>query len=260
MENRDSTGEIEPFEVLAIDFKYLNIADNHAPLKSKIVRGNDAPFMTSELRREIRYRSKLSKIARTKKTPQSILAFHKQRSKCNKLKFENKKSYFERVTEDGGKRFWQAIKPFVSDKGGHGNDEYVLEENGTLIKDPEMISSIFVDYYTHILEHATGNPPVEIPLSSSDSNDIIDDILSYYEDHESILSIKSKHPNISFTIPEPTEEEIYGILKSIDIKKATGLDTIPPKLIRMSADLLKTPFTNILKFYTSKFNYQIKWK
>lgn len=57
MENRDFTGEIEPFENLAIDF--LNVVDNHAPLKSKIVRGNDAPFMTSELRREIRYRSKL---------------------------------------------------------------------------------------------------------------------------------------------------------------------------------------------------------
>ena len=257
MENRDFTGEIEPFENLAIDF--LNVVDNHAPLKSKIVRGNDAPFMTTELRREIRYRSKLSKIARTEKTPQSILAFHKQRNKCNKLKFESKKAYFERVTEDGGKRFWQAIKPFVSDKGAHGNDEYVLEENGTLIKDPETISSIFVDYYTHILEHATGNPPVKIPLSS-DSNDIIDDILSYYEDHASILSIKSKHPNISFTIPEPTEEEIYSILKTIDINKATGLDTIPPKLIRMSADLLKIPFTNILKFYTAIYNYPDKMK
>ena len=256
-ENRDSTGEIEPFENLSIDF--LNVTDKHAPLKSKIVRGNDAPFMTSELRRQIRYRSKLSKIARTEKTPQSILAFHKQRNKCNKLKFENKKAYFTKVTEDGGKRFWQAIKPFVSDKGSHGNDEYILEENGTLIKDPDSISSIFADYYTNILEYATGNPPVQIPFSS-DSNDEIDDILSYYEDHESILSIKSKYPNISFTLPDPTEEEIYGILKTIDIKKATGVDTIPPKLVRMSADLLKTPFTNILKFYIAKFNYPDKMK
>ena len=250
-ENRDFTGEIEPFENLAIDF--LNVIDRHAPLKTKIVRGNDAPFMTSELRREIRHRSKLAKIARTEKSPQSILAFHKQRNKCNRLKFENKKVYFEKVTADGGKRFWQAIKPFVSDKGSHGNDEYILEENGTLIKDPGKISSIFVDYYTHILEHSTGNPPVQIPLS--DTSDIIDDILSYYKDHESILSIKTKYPNIFFKIPEPTEEEIFTILKTIDIKKATGLDTIPPKLVRMSANLLKTPFTNILKFYTANYDF-----
>ena len=256
-QNRDSSGEIEPFENLAIDF--LNIVDKHIPLKSKIVRGNDAPFMTKELRREIRHRSKLSKIAKTEKTPQAKLAFVKQRKKCNKLKFENKKGYFQKVTEDGGKRFWQAIKPFVSDKGCHGNEEYVLEENGALIKDPEEISKIFVNYYTHILEHATGKAPVQIPFSS-DSNDIIDDILSYYEDHESILSIKGKYPNISFKIPQAKEDEIYDILKSIDIKKATGLDTIPPKLIKLSADFLKSPLTEIINFYIDKNTFPDKMK
>ena len=250
-ENRDFSGEIEPFENLAIDF--VNVINKHAPQKTKIVRGNDAPFMTSELRREIRFRSKLAKIARTKKSPQSISAFHKQRNKCNKLKFQSKKSYFERVTVDGGKRFWQAIKPFISDKGSHGNDEYILEENGALIKDPDSVSSIFANYYTNILEHSTGNPPVQIPLS--DSNDIIGDILSYYKDHESILSIQNKYPNLSFRIPEPTEEEIFGILKTLDVKKATGLDNIPPRLISMSASLLKTPLTNILKFYIRNFSF-----
>ena len=257
-ENRDATGEVEPFESLAIDF--LNVIDKHAPFKSKILRGNDAPFMTSELRREIRFRSKLSKIARTEKTAQSRLAFQKQRNKCTKLKFKNKKVYFEKVTADGGKRFWQAIKPFVSDKGGHGNEEYVLEENGSLLKDPEEISRIFVNYYTHILEHSTGNPPVQIPFLSNSPNGKIDEILSYYEDHESIMAIKNKFTNLSFTIPEPTEQEIYDILKTLDIKKATGVDTIPPKLIRLSADLLKTPFTKSLKFYISKYIFPDKMK
>ena len=33
------------------------------------------------------------------------------------------------------------------------------------------------------------------------------------------------------------------------------MDTIPPKLVRMSANLLKKPFTNILKFYIANYDY-----
>ena len=144
----DFTGELDPFESLSNEF--LNIVERHAPQKSKVVRGNDAPFMTADYRREICHRSRLSKKARLDNTPQAKLAFHKQRNKCNKLRFEAKNNYFQRVTEDGGKRFWQATKPFISDKGTHGNEEYILEENGVLIKDPEEVSKIFIDFYTNI--------------------------------------------------------------------------------------------------------------
>ena len=56
----------------------------------------------------------------------------------------------------------------------YGNEEYILEENGDLIRDPIKVSSIFNEYYTNIVEIATGNPPVNIPLSGN--NDVIDDL------------------------------------------------------------------------------------
>ena len=37
------------------------IVNNHAPLKEKIVRGKNAPFMTKELRKAIMNRSRLKK-------------------------------------------------------------------------------------------------------------------------------------------------------------------------------------------------------
>ena len=37
---------------------FTNIANKHAPLKKKIVRGNDAPFMTKDLRKAIMNRSR----------------------------------------------------------------------------------------------------------------------------------------------------------------------------------------------------------
>ena len=37
---------------------FTNVANKHAPLKKKIIRGNDAPFMTKELRKAIMNRSR----------------------------------------------------------------------------------------------------------------------------------------------------------------------------------------------------------
>ena len=188
--SEDYLTNIDPFEAFALKFR--NVIDRHAPQKSKVVRGNDGPFMTAALRKEMRYRSKLSKLAKNSNTEQSKRAFRKQRNKCTSLLRKCKREYFERVTESGGKRFWQAIQGFVSEKGSHGNDEYILEENGNILKEPEEISEIFNEYFTNILKHSTGNDPIQIPLTS-DSSDIIEDILSYYGDHESILSIKQKY-------------------------------------------------------------------
>ena len=133
----------------------------------------------------------------------------------------------KKATETGGKRFWDVIKPFVTDNGAHGNEEYILEEGGKLIKDPKKVPEVLISYFTNIVEHATGKPPENIPLSGI--SDIIDDILGYYESHASILSIKEKSTNLSFKLPLATEEEIKYIIKSIDIKKETGVDNLPQK-------------------------------
>ena len=248
MQNRDFENEIEPFESFLNDFQ--NIIDHHAPLKSKVVRGNDGPFMTKQLRSEIRQRSKLSAKAKREQTPISRLAYKKQRNRCTHLLRQSKKEYFEEVTENGGKRLWEVLKSFVTDKGSHGNEEFVLEENGELIKDSQNVSEIFNSYFTNIVEQTTGKPPVEIPLSGT--TDIIDDILSYYENHASILSIKEKCTNFSFKLPFPTEEQIYDIIKSIDIKKATGVDLISPKVVKAAINVIHKPLCEIIKLYISR--------
>ena len=89
------------------------------------------------------------------------------------------------------KQFWQSISPFITNKGTHGNEEFILEEKGKIIKDPREISEIFNNYYINIVEKTTGNPPINVPLLNN--GDLVDNILNYYETHTSIVSIKNKH-------------------------------------------------------------------
>ena len=155
----------------------------------------------------------------------------------------------KKASGEGGATLYKTIKPFITNKGSHGNEEYILEENGELIKDPTNIASIFNDYYTNIVHIATGNPPVSIPLS--DENDVIKDILSYYNDHSSIKAIKAKHAGKSFNIPIATEGDISDIIDKLQ-NKATGIDKISTKLVKLSRDVIKEPLTKAINSSTNE--------
>ena len=144
------------------------------------------------------------------------------RNKCTKIRRENIRSYFENVTKNGtgSKRFWTTIKPYLSNKNTHGKEDYTLEEENELIRDPEKIANIFNEYYTNIVEYATGSSPIQIPLSNGD---IIEDILSHYENHESIKYIKNMGHSKTFELPLAEEDIIESIIDKLDTSKATEL-------------------------------------
>ena len=54
------------------------------------------------------------------------------------------------------KNFWDSVKPFLSDKGTHGNENYSLMENGQLVRDDRKIVEIINDHYINIIENLTG--------------------------------------------------------------------------------------------------------
>ena len=50
----------------------------------------------------------------------------------------------------------------------------------------------------------------------------------------------------TFKIPEVEVSDINKLLKNINIKKATGPDTIPPKLVKLSANIVDSHLCNII--------------
>ena len=88
----------------------------------------------------------------------------------------------------------------------------------------------------------------------SDENDVIKDILSYYEDHSSIKAIKEKHAGKSFTIPPATEEDIGDIIDKLH-NKTTGIDKISAKLVKLSKDVIVTPLTKAINSSILKINF-----
>ena len=98
-------------------YKFLGIINKHAPLKKKIVRGNNAPFMNKEFQKEIYVRSRLRNKFWVEPSAKDKAAYKKQRNNCAKIRRKSIKRYMDKVSEKGietNKSFWNFIKPFMT--------------------------------------------------------------------------------------------------------------------------------------------------
>ena len=224
--------------------------DRNAPLKTKVIRGNQAPFINKELAKNIMTRSRPKNNFVRHKTKSNWIAYKKQGNKCIELRNKSIKNYFSKKTEKGirsNKAFWKTIRPFLSNKGTHDKHEIMLQENGSLIKEKEKVSETLNDFYVNIVEHTTGMSAQTYDYSNCCTTDKkIDKIIDNFREHPSILKIKEKHQDPKrFTMSLAQKGNIFKLLKSLDSSKGPGYDTLSAKLIKMADPLLTEPLTDI---------------
>ena len=101
---------------------FLEISNKIAPVKVKVLRFNNNPFMTKSLRKAIMLRSRL------------------------------KRKYFSDINVKNishNKKFWKTIKPFFSNKGLNANN-MMLAENNEIVHEEEIMANIINNYFKNI--------------------------------------------------------------------------------------------------------------
>ena len=124
----------------------------------------------------------------------------------------------------------------------------MLQENGSLIIEKGKVSEILNDFYVNIAEHTTGMSAQTCDCSNRCTIDKKNDkIIHYFLEHPSILKIKERHQDPEkFAISLAQKGNIFKLLKSLNLSKGPGYDTLPAKLIKMVAPLLPEPLTDII--------------
>ena len=124
----------ENYRVIADTF--IEIAERHAPLKKRFVRGNQAHFMNKELRQAIYTRSRLRNNFCKNPTKENEKKYKIQRNKCVSLRKKSINKYFKNISKDGvvrNKNFWSMTKPFLTSKGHINGQEIILKcDNETI--------------------------------------------------------------------------------------------------------------------------------
>ena len=239
---------------------YTDLLDRFAPLKCKTIRGNQSRFMNKSLSKAIMKRSALKSKYLKKKTSENRTNFKKQRNFCTKLRDQAIKNDFDEAFSDlnsNSKPFYDILKPYLTNKGALCNTDISLSENNNILSNDIEIANIFNEYYTNIVEHTSGNRPKnkadDLPTGSS-FDIILDNITKTYEDHPSIKAIhnrKSDSQHTPFKFKPVKIKNVFNLLKSLDAKKAVGIDGIPPLILKISAKILAEPLTRIINICIS---------
>ena len=85
----------KPYE--SFENVFLNILQRHAPLKTKVVSANHAPYMNRILRKAIMKRSELERKYLKNRTNENRIRYKKQKNFCSKLYKKERKKYFSNI-------------------------------------------------------------------------------------------------------------------------------------------------------------------
>ena len=217
---------------------FIELLDKHAPIKKKILRANNSTFMTKALRKAIMQRSRLKNIYYKTRNAENWNSYKKQRNFCTNLLRDVKKEYYGNLNIkelNDNKKFWKMIKPYFSDKGLNCN-KMILREEDDLITNESQIAGIMNHYFLNVTKDLKLKPSDELENLIN-----IEDILSYFKDHDSIKLISSHMESSGndddFMFKTVTEAEVKTIILNLNEKKSAVIGSIPCNILKETCDI-----------------------
>lgn len=232
------------------DFNQFNLCitstlNHFAPLKKKILRFNNAPFITKELRKAIMHRSKLRRIYNKSRSKENWSNFTRQRNYCVSLLRKTKRSYFKglRMTSiTDNKKFWKSVKPLFSNVS-YNTNKIILIEKEKIVTDEQKLCKIFNEYYTNITKN--------LPIKPNDDTHTatIHDAIHSYTNHISILKIRENvgyDEKFYFSLVE--QPDVLKVIKDMDAKKSSVSGDFPVFMLKKFIHIFVPILTNIKNF------------
>ena len=183
------------FDVSNFKETIFSIFDKHAPIKLKYLRTNEAPFMTTELHREIVKRSRLHNNFLRTKSQEDRWKYNKQRNFCKNLLRTAKKLYFSNLDIKkviDNRSFWKTVSPLFSPKCSKCG-KIILNENNKCVSNDKKLYQINCGYISNMISELQ---ILSISENISNVTDITDPVLTavnMFQNHPSIKNIRAKN-------------------------------------------------------------------
>ena len=103
-EELSSKLDINSKDYAAFENNFVNVLDNHAPKKTKVLRVNHKPHVSKTLRLAIMKRSRLKNKANKTQLPSDKQNYKKQRNFFTKLNKQIKKKHFKKIEDNIGSK------------------------------------------------------------------------------------------------------------------------------------------------------------
>ena len=179
---------------------FSEVLDYYAPLKQKSAWGNHVLFMSRELSKATKTKSKVKNSYVKWPSQENFVAYKKAKDKRNSLTRKAKRKIFKEATKSGvmpNRTFWRTVKPFLTNKSCMTNDCINIEKDGDIVRDEKVLVELFNENYINIAETLSGNKPSSLGNCEDSVQDVatIGKIISKYSSHPRAQKIKIKNLN-----------------------------------------------------------------
>lgn len=207
---------------------FVSILNRHAPVKTKRVKHETQPdWFTDDIRNAMKNRDIKHKL-------KDWSQFKYWRNKSTKLIQTAKREFFSKaISENKDNSFlWKHIKQIQGGVKDSGLPDELEVDNETSHSPIDIINKLN-SYFANISDRLKASSP----NNSQRKNDF--QKLKNYIDN--LIP-----ENTNFKIPFMQENELITTIKKLDSTKATGLDGISAKILKLSVDIIAPSLVNII--------------
>ena len=221
---------------------FLEVLDKHAPLQHKKIRARQVPWITSSIKELINTRDKLKRKAIITNLENDWLNYTRTRNRVNiELRNAKKDYYFTKIADDKSnpKQAWKTINSLL----GRQNkptivNELKLGENS--LTNPRDIAEGFNDYIGPNI-----GPNLASQINTQNFN---------FETY--VKNIESE-----FAAFQPvTVNHVNQLLTGLSSNKATGVDKISCKIIKIASPAISDSLTRIFNQAITLSLFPDEWK
>jgi len=226
---------------------FNNTVDQHCLWRNKrVALVNQTPWMSNAIIDQLRLRDTLLKRSKHSNNPDNWAEYKKAKNKAvGMLKSAKRKYYVSKLenNKNNAKEIWKTIKS-ISGLSKQSKRVNNLEVGGCLLEDNEKIASEFNAHFTSIVDQLRSLLP-QLNFDISKLQNFV---------------ISRKDTSITFSIPPITESKIIDCLKNISSNKASGIDSISARMLKLAAPIIAPSIAKLINysFITSVFSQ--RWK
>ena len=219
--------------------------NRYAPFVTKRANTNICPWLTQELKNEMNYRDVLQRKFRKSKTTANHDTYKCQRNKVNNLIKRAKQTYNKNTLRENINNptsFWKSLKRIFPSKPKTKHTSSTFRVNEKEISDKQTIANEFGRFFSsiatkllhvlHPVKDFIWNETIKIPLRTTQR----------------------------FSFRSVTTSEILRYLKKLQRNKSSGIDELPPNLLKDTAYEISKPLAFIINKSLSTGTIPSLWK
>ena len=216
----------------------ISISKQCIPNRMVKVKPAEPPWITSNVKRQIRKRKRLYKKARITNDPVIWRKFRKYRNETTALIRTSKQAHIDKLADklkseqNSPKNWWATLKSFITPENSRTIPP--LQSENTILTDEMEKADLLNNYFRD--QTVVDDENVEIPV-------IADYILN------------SRIENIALS-----PNEVTSVLKSLPLGKAAGPDGINNRILKELADCIAEPLCNLFNQSLSTGHVPDTWK